>query len=101
MALSLSTGSAILKTFYLPPLQRLFNRQTILWDRVERNDKWNPEGKNFTLALQYGRHAQAGSGRASSGATLPRVATEQYANSIVPSAYVYTQIQIEGPIIEH
>jgi hypothetical protein len=100
-ALSLTTGSAILKTFYLPPLQRLFNKQTILWDRVERNDKWNPEGKNFTLALHYGRHPQAGSGRASTGASLPAAATQSYSNSTVPSAYEYTRIQVEGPIIEH
>jgi hypothetical protein len=101
MALTLSSASAILKVFYLPPLQRQFNTQTILWDRVERNDKWNPEGKNFTLALHYGRHAQAGSGRTSSGATLPAKATQKYANSIVPTAYLYTTIEIEGPIIEH
>ncbi len=99
--LSISNASAILKTFYLPPLQRLFNTQTILWDRIERNENWNPEGKNFTLALHYGRHAQAGSGRASSGATLPGKDTQKYANSIVPSAYIYTTIEIEGPIIEH
>ena len=101
MALSLTTGSAILKTFYLPPMQRLFNKQTILWDRVERNEKWNPEGKNFTLALHYGRHAQAGSGRASTGATLPQKSNQKYENSVVPSAYLYTTIEIEGPIIEH
>jgi hypothetical protein len=100
-ALTLSSASAILKTFYLPPLQRVFNKQTILWDRIERNDKWNPEGKNFTLALHYGRHPQAGSGRASSAASLPTAATQSYANSIVPTAYEYTRIQIEGPIIEH
>lgn len=100
-ALSLTTGSAILKTFYLPPLQRLFNKQTVLWDRVERNDKWNPEGKSFTLALQYGRHPSAGSGRASTGATLPTAQTNSYDNSVVPSAYVYTRVQFEGPIIEH
>lgn len=101
MGLSLSTGSAILKTFYLPPLQRLFNKQTILWDRVERESNWNPEGKNFTLALHYGRHAQAGSGRASSSAVLPRKATQKYANAVVPSAYLYTTIEVEGPVIEH
>ena len=100
-ALSLTTGSAILKTFYLPPLQRLFNKQTILWDRVERNDKWNPEGKNFTLALQFGRHPTAGSGRASTAAVLPTAQTEQYANSVVPTGYIYTRVQFEGPIIEH
>jgi hypothetical protein len=100
-ALTLASGSAILKTFYLPPLQRVFNHQTILWDRIERNDKWNPEGKNFTLALHYGRHPQAGAGRASSAATLPTAATQAYANSIVPTAYIYTRIKIEGPIIEH
>lgn len=100
MGLSLTTASAILKTFYLPPLQRLYNKQTILWDRVERNDKWNPEGKNFTLALHYGRHAQAGSGRTGTGATLPRKDTQHYDNSVVPSAYLYTTIEIEGPVIE-
>lgn len=100
-ALTLSSASAILKTFYLPPLQRIFNKQTILWDRVERNDKWNPEGKNFTLALHYGRHPQAGSGRASSAATLPAAATQSYSNSTVPTAYVYTRVQVEGPVIEH
>lgn len=101
MPLTLNTGSAILKTFYLPPLQRLFNKQTILWDRVERNDKWNPEGKTFTLALQYGRHATAASGRASFGAVLPVNQTQLYSNSTVPTAYLYTRIQVEGPIIEH
>ena len=99
--LSLSSGSAILKTFYLPPLQRVFNKQTILWDRIERNDKWNPEGKNFTLALHFGRHPSAGSGRASSAATLPTAQTNAYTTSVVPSAYVYTRVQFEGPIIEH
>jgi hypothetical protein len=101
MALTLTNASAILKTFYLPPLQRLFNKQTILWDRVERHDKWNPEGKNFTLGLHYGRHAQAGSGRSGTNATLPRKAEQKYQNAIVPSAYVYTTIEIEGPVIEH
>lgn len=101
MALNLSTGTNILKTFYLPPLQRLFNRQTILWDRIERNDKWNPEGKNFTLGLHYGRHAQAGSGRPSFGATLPGKDNQKYQVSTVPTAYLYTTIEVEGPIIEH
>jgi hypothetical protein len=101
MSLSLNTGSAILKTFYLPPLQRLFNRQTILWDRLERNDKWNPEGKSFTLALHYGRHPTAASGRPNFNASLPTNQSNQYANSTVPTAYLYTRIQVEGPIIEH
>lgn len=100
MGLSLTTGSAILKTFYLPPLQRLFNKQTILWDRVERNTKWNPEGKNFTLGLHYGRHAQAGSGRTGTGATLPAKSNQSYQNATVPAAYIYTTIEIEGPVIE-
>jgi hypothetical protein len=100
-ALTLTSGSAILKTFYLPPLQRLFNKQTILWDRVERNDKWNPEGKSFTLALHYGRHPNAGVGQPSTAGTLPRAGTQAYSNSIVPTAYLYTRIQVEGPIIEH
>lgn len=100
-SLSLSSASKILKVFYMPPLQKVYNTQTILWDRVERNEKWNPEGKNFTLALQFGRHPQAGSGRASSNATLPSKGTMSYENAIVPSAYLYTTIEIEGPIIEH
>lgn len=53
------------------------------------------------MALHYGRHAQAGSGRASSSATLPAKATQKYENAIVPSAYIYTTIEVEGPVIEH
>ena len=100
MALSLTGASKILKVFYLPQMQKVFNTQTILWDRLERGTKWNPEGKNFTLGINFGRHAQAGSGRTGSGATLPAAAEMKYENAIVPAAYLYTRIEIEGPVIK-
>lgn len=95
----LSTHSYVLKTYYLPPMQKLFNTQTILWDRLERNTKFNVEGKNFTIPIHYARHAQAGSGRAGTGAVLPRKDHQKFDNAIVPSAYIYTTIEVEGPVI--
>lgn len=97
--LSLSSASNILKTYFIPNMVQVFNKQTILWDRIERVEKWNAEGKNVTLALHYGRHSQAASARAGSAATLPQASTQKYQNAIVPTAYLYTTIEVEGPII--
>ena len=33
--MNLTTAANVLKTFYLPPLRRLLNNQTIFWNRLE------------------------------------------------------------------
>lgn len=96
--LNLSTATDVLKVFYLPPLRRLLNNQTILWNRLERNENYNVEGKNFTVPLHNNRHALALAGRGELGA-LPDADSQGYANAIVPATFLYTKIQISGPVI--
>ncbi len=96
--MNLTTASNVLKVFYLPPLQHLLNNQTILWNRLERNENFNVEGKNFTVPLHVSRHTQAGAGRAEEG-TLPSKDSQGYNQAIVPAKYIYTRIQISGQVM--
>jgi len=96
--MNLTTASNVLKVFYLPPLRRLLNNSTILWNRLERHEKFNVEGKNFTVPLHVSRHTQAGAGRAEEG-TLPSKDSQGYNAAVVPAKYIYTSIQISGQVI--
>ena len=96
--MNLTTAANVLKTFYLPPLRRLLNNQTIFWNRLERNENFNVEGKNFTVPLHVSRHTQAGAGRAEEG-TLPAKDSQGYNQAVVPAKYIYTRIQISGQVI--
>lgn len=96
--MNLTTAANVLKVFYLPPLQRLLNNQTIFWNRLERNENFNVEGKNFTIPLHVSRHTQAGAGRAEEG-TLPSKDSQGYNQAIVPAKYVYTRIQVSGQVV--
>ncbi len=96
--MNLTTAANVLKVFYLPPLQRLLNNQTIFWNRLERNENFNVEGKNFTVPLHVSRHTQAGVGRAEEG-TLPAKDSQGYNQAILPAKYIYTRIQISGQVV--
>ena len=96
--MNLTTASNVLKVFYLPPLRRLLNNSTILWNRLERHEKFNVEGKNFTVPLHVSRHTQAGAGRAEEG-TLPAKDSQGYNAAVVAAKYIYTSIQISGQVI--
>ena len=85
--MNLTTAANVLKTFYLPPLRRLLNNQTIFWNRLERNENFNVEGKNFTVPLHVSRHTQAGAGRAEEG-TLPSKDSQGYNQAVVPAKYI-------------
>lgn len=97
---SLSTGSDALKTFYLPRMQHLLNNQSVLWMRLDKGSGvLNADGKSFTLGLHTGRNANAGVGVAESG-TIPAADYQKYNSSIVPNKYIYTPIQVTGPVIK-
>jgi len=96
--MNLTTADKVLKVFYLPPLQHLLNNQTILWNRLERNENFNVEGKSFTVPLHVSRHTQAGAGRAEEG-TLPSKDAQGYNQAIVPAKYIYTRIQVSGQVM--
>lgn len=44
--LNTTAAQEALKTFYLPPMRRLLNTQTVAWSRFERNENYSVEGKN-------------------------------------------------------
>lgn len=97
---SLSTGSEALKTYYLPRMQKLLNQQSVLWMRLDKKaGVYNVEGKSYTLGLQTGRNNQAGIGVDENG-TIPAADHQKYNNSVVPEKYVYTPIEITGPVIK-
>lgn len=97
---NLSTGAEALKVFYAPRMNVLINRQSVLWMRLDKNaGTLNADGKSFTLGLHIGRNNQAAVGVSESG-TIPDADYQKFNTSIVPLKYVYTPIQLSGPVIK-
>lgn len=97
---NLTTGAEALKTFYAPRMNVLINRQSVLWMRLDKNaGTLNADGKSFTLGLHIGRNNQAAVG-VSEGGTIPAADYQKFNSSIVPLKYVYTPIQLSGPVIK-
>lgn len=97
---NLSTGAEALKTFYAPKMNVLINRQSVLWMRLDKKaGTLNADGKSFTLGLHTGRNNQAAVGVSESG-TIPDADYQKFNSTIVPLKYVYTPIQLSGPVIK-
>jgi hypothetical protein len=95
-----STGDSALKVFYLPKMQDLLNQMSVLWMRLDKGSGvLNADGKSFTLGLHVGRNANAGIGVAENAA-IPAADYQKTTTSIVPNKYIYTPIQVSGPVIK-
>ena len=97
---NLSTGAEALKVFYAPKMNVLINRQSVLWMRLDKNaGTLNADGKSFTLGLHTGGNNQAAVGVSESG-TIPDADYQKFNTTVVPLKYVYTPIQLSGPVIK-
>lgn len=96
--LNLSEADDILKNVYLPPVVELLNNATPLLKYIEKEIQAVPGGKNFTIPLHKSRNNAAGVGRGENG-TLPDAGSQGYDTAIVPSKYLYSRIQLSGPVI--
>jgi len=95
----LTAASNILKEFYLPPIQKLLNNATVLLKYVDKDSStFDVEGKNFTIPLHIGRNEAAAVGR-NENETLPTAGNQKFGKATVPSKYIYSRIQLSGPVI--
>lgn len=98
MSLSLTTASNVMKVFYLPQVQEQLNGQSILYDRLKKNQQ-TVDGKNYTYAMRTGRNSSAGTGYASGG-QFPVAGNQGYTGAIVPNARIATSIEVTGDVIK-
>lgn len=97
---STSTGADALKTFYAPRMNVLINRQSVLWMRLDKKaGTLNADGKSFTLGVHKGRNNQAGIGVSENG-TIPAADYQKFSTTTVPLKFVYTPIELSGPVIK-
>lgn len=89
--------SQALKEFYLPAIREQLNNDTILLNRLKR-DEVNVSGK-YAVILLHTRRNQ-GIGARADGETLPEAGYQDYTRARVPMRYNYGRIEISGPTIK-
>lgn len=97
---NLAAYDAVLKNFYLPTVQNLLNKSTILLKRLERNPTnvtW--DGKNFTIAIRSKFNDLAGVGIADDAA-LPLTGNQGFINGIAPNKFTYAGFELTGPVMK-
>lgn len=96
MAASLTTLSAVMKQFYLGPLQDQLNNEILAFDLFQK-EKVDWVGKEAIIPVRTARNSQVAF---SATATLPAPAGQQtYASLTVAAKYLYGRMAIEGPAI--
>ena len=96
MTASLGTLSAVMKQFYLGPLQEELNTEIMAFE-LFRKTKVDWVGKQAIIPTRVGRNAAVGF---SATAALPVTAGNQtYAALTVEAKYLYGRMGIEGPAI--
>ena len=95
--LSIPGAANILKNLYLPPVRELLDNSTVLLKYLEKEIQ-DVEGTNFTIPIHTSRNQSAGIGIAENG-TLKAAGVQGYGSAIVPSKYLYSRIQVSGPVI--
>jgi len=87
---------AILKDFYLGPLQEQLNNEVLALDLFEKATvDWN--GKQVIIPVHVGRNT--GVDYTTEGGTLPTATRQSFANLTVTAKFLYGKFQITGPAI--
>ena len=94
-AASLTTLSAVMKQFYLGPLQDQLNNEIMAFDLFQKT-KVDWVGKEAIIPV---RTARNNSPAFSATAALPAVGSQTYASLTVTAKYLYGRMQIDGPAI--
>ena len=91
---TLTTFDEALKIDYLPTIREQLNMDTILMNRIVRNER-DVSGKRWQLVAHYYRNSGIGA-RADNG-TLPTAGQQKYLNPYGTVAYNYGRISVTGP----
>lgn len=91
---SISTLSAILKDYYLPPVTEQLNNQVFFLTRI------NPDAESLVgnqAVVPVHTHRTGGIGVAAEGAALPQAGSQGYARATFDLKYLYARIGVTGP----
>lgn len=89
----------VLKEVYMPGIRELLDNATPLLKFAEKEIQDVPGGSDFVIGLHTGRNEAAGDGRAEN-ATLPTAGSQKYARTFAPPKYLYSRIQVSGPVLK-
>lgn len=95
MAASLTTLSAVMKQFYLGPLQDQLNNEIMAFDLFQK-EKVDWVGREAIIPVRTARNT---SPAFSATATLPAASQQTYASLTVQAKYLYGRMEIQGPAI--
>lgn len=95
MAATLSTLSAVMKQFYLGPLQDQLNNEIMAFDLFQK-EKVDWVGREAIIPV---RTARNNSPAFSATAALPAAGQQTYASLTVSAKYLYGRMEIQGPAI--
>ena len=95
MAASLTTLSAVMKQFYLGPLQDQLNNEIMAFDLFQK-EKVDWVGREAIIPV---RTARNNSPAFSATAALPTAGQQTYASLTVSAKYLYGRMEIQGPAI--
>ena len=91
---TLSTLSAILKDYYLPPVTEQLNNEVLLLSRLETRTQ-DFFGHQVVLPVHSGR--SGGIGARGELGTLPTADSQKYDKAVYDLAYLYGRVQVSGP----
>lgn len=91
---TLSTFDEALKIDYLPTIREQLNNDTILLNKVQRNER-DVSGQKWQLAVHYKRNA--GIGARPDDGTLPTAGRQRFLNPYGTTKYNYGRISVTGP----
>ena len=95
MAATLTTLSAVMKQFYLGPLQDQLNNEIMAFDLFQK-EKVDWVGREAIIPVRTARNE---SPAFSADASLPPVGQQTYASLTVSAKYLYGRMEIQGPAI--
>lgn len=91
---TLTTFDEALKIDYLPTIRNQLNLDTILMNKIVRNER-DVSGKQWQLVAHYQRNS--GIGARPDNGTLPTATRQRYKNPYGVVAYNYGRISVTGP----
>ena len=97
MAATISTLNAILKDFYLAPIQEQLNQEVLVLELMEKAVvDW--AGRRVVIPLHTSRNT-TGVGFRADGSALPTAGSEGYVRAEVEAKFLYGRFEITGPAI--
>ena len=99
MGATLATLNAILKEFYLAPIQEQLNQEVLVLELMEKAVvDW--AGKQVVIPMHSARNTGVAFGSTTTSAiALPTAGNEGYVKAVVNACFLYGRFEITGPAI--